>query len=238
MRIIGTILSIMLAALGGGIAHAQDHALQLKLGVAANRGDGEFWAATEEAFTLAAGDFDDLALGLTWTSGIGSHFDVGFNVDLYDSTVRAGYRDLGDQDGYPILHDSRLRMVPVSVDFRILPFGRGIRRDRAGIPRERSPLVYFGGGVGLNVYRYEEFGDFVNFDHPDWPVVEDAFRDDGVAPLATAVAGVEIPMGDILGLVFEGRYRWSKVDPGDDFRGLGSLDLSGPSAYVGLSLRF
>lgn len=238
MRTVRTMLTITVVALLGGFALAQDHALQLKLGVAANRGNGEFWAATEEAFTLAAGDLDDLALGLTWTSGIGSHIDIGFNVDLYDATARVGYRDFGDQDGYPILHDTRLRMVPVSVDFRILPFGRGIRRDRAGIPRERSPLVYLGGGVGLNVYRYEEYGDFVNFDDPDWPVVEDEFRDDGIAPLATAVAGLEIPVGDVLGLVFEGRYRWSRVDPGNDFRGLGNLDLSGPSAYVGLSLRF
>ena len=50
-------------------------------------------------------------------------------------------------------------------------------------------------------------------------------------------AGLRFPLGDDFSLVAEGRYLWAKTDMGEDFRE-NEIDLGGPSATIGINLRF
>jgi hypothetical protein len=215
-----------------------DHAFQLRFGGFFPSGDDSFWADNEDTFTLRASEFRDPVWGMTVVSSISNHAEVGFGIDFYDATVRSGYRDFVDQDGFAILHDTELSIVPLTVDFRFLPAGRYDYRGRGGRFRVQRPVFYLGAGIGANLFEYSEFGDFIDFADPDLPVVFRDYQDDGVAFEAHALAGVELPFGRAWSLVLEGKYSWSDTTLDQDFAGLGTLDLGGLTLTAAGSWRF
>ena len=238
MRIIRTIAGIVvLTACMAGSAAAQESSMQFKLGGFFPSGGDDFWADTESTFTLDTDDFQDAILGFTYVHGISNFVEVGFNVDVYDATVVSAYREYEDIDGFGIFHDSTLQMVPLSVDVRLLPGGRYAVRGPRGRQVQR-PVPYIGAGIGVNFFEYEEFGDFVDFGDPALPVGFDRFRDQGAAFQTHALAGIELPLGESWSLMFEGKYTWVDEELGDDFAGLGTLDLGGFSISAGASIRF
>lgn len=237
-----TASSMMLAAslglLAPGAMAAEDFGVQLRVGGFFPEGDSDFQRENENTFTLDDGDFRDATVGVTFLSGVTNHLEVGFNLDYYDATAVSGYRDFVDADGFSILHDSTLRSLPLSVDVRLIPAGRYGVRGSHGQRHVRRPVFYLGGGVGLNLFEYEEIGDFIDFDDPTLPVVFDRFLDDGVAFQTHALAGIELPVSPTLNVLFEGRYTWADKELGGDFDGFGDIDLGGPSISAGVSWRF
>ena len=224
----------------GGVSYAQpgrgDAAFQIRLGGFFPRGDSDFWRDTEERFTIRPGDFDAFQLGFTYVHSVNNNFEVGLNLDLYNETQISQERDFVDEFGLPILHDTTLQMVPISVDFRLIPGGR--YRLRGGGRRVLQPVFYIGGGAGVNFYEYEEIGDFVD-DFVDPPeVFPSRFVADGAAFSAHALAGLEMPMGGPFSVMLEGRYTWAEDDLDDDFAGFGDIDLGGPSVFVGGAFRW
>lgn len=215
-----------------------DHAFQLRFGGFFPSGDESLWAENEEVFTLRASEFRDPIWGMSVISSMTDHAEIGFGIDFYRATVRSGYRDYVDADGFAILHDTELRMVPLTVDFRFLPAGRYDYRGRGGRFRVQRPVFYLGGGVGANLFEYSEFGDFIDFSDPDLPVIFGDYQDDGVAFQLHALAGVELPFGRVWSLVLEGRYSWAEKTLDQDFAGLGTLDLGGLSLTAAGSWRF
>jgi hypothetical protein len=201
--------------------------------------DGGFWDDTEEVFTLDSDDFDGWMLGFTYLFSVNNHLDVGFNLDLYEETVRSGYRDWVDEFGYPILHDTQLSLVPMTADVRVNLMGR--HRIRPGGRYIVQPLVYVGAGAGMVAWEYEEVGDFLDFSvTPDPEIFYDRFVDDGLALEAHVLAGVELPVGPSVNLLFETRYSLASDELGGDFSDLyeRDIDLGGYSAYGGISFRF
>ena len=216
-------------------AEAADLAFQVRMGGFFPDGDSNFWDETEARFTLDSSDFEDFVLGLTLLSALGNYLEVGFNVDFYETTVLSAEREFVDNFGNEILHDTHLETVPMTVDLRFLPGGRYRIRGPQG-RQVLKPVFYIGGGLGLTYWEYEEVGDFV--DDATLSIFFERFVDDGVAFEAHALAGLELPFGRSLALLFEGRYSWADDDLGGDFAGFGELDLSGPSVFVGGSFRF
>jgi len=218
--------------------HDTSGAIQFRLGGFFPQGGGEFWKENEEVFTLDIGDFRSTIFGITFMMPVSNHVEVGFNADFYNETVVSAYRGFVDQAGFPILHDTMLRQIPLVADIRLLPGGRhGVRGSRSQF-RVRHPVFYLGGGIGVNYWEYEEIGDFLDFGLDPPVIFFDRFIDDGFAFSAHAVAGIELPVGPNWGLLFEGRYTWSDDELDGDFAGLGSLDLDGASALVGASIHF
>jgi hypothetical protein len=227
-------LVVVLAFPATATAGPGDLALQFRLGGFFPDGDSEFWDDAEETFTQDVSDFDDTIFGITVTRAFSNNLELGFNIDFYEGEGRSAVRDFVDQDGFTILHDARLEMVPITVDLRLIPGGRF--RQRPGGRQVLKPVWYIGGGLGVNWWEYEEVGDFVDF--TDNSIFFDRFYDDGVAFEVHALTGFELPLGPTWSLLFEGRYMWTDDEPGGDFEGLGELDMSGPSVYLGGSIRF
>ena len=99
-----------------------------------------------------------------------------------------------------------------------------------------APYLAVGGDVVF--WEYEEFGDFIDFEDPDLPIIPDAFISDGVSVGGHAAAGVRVRLNHDFSLVGEGRYFLApKVDMEEDFRG-NTLDLSGRSATLGVHIQF
>lgn len=213
-------------------------ALQLRMGGFFPEGSGDLWESNEEDFTFESSDLEDLSFGVSWIAPLHNHVEIGLHVDFYDSVASSGYRDFTDQDGFAILHDTRLETMPMSVDVRVVPFGRFGGAPWPGGPRAVRPAVYLGGGIGATYWEYEEAGDFVDFEDPDLPVVYDRFADDGVAFAFHAVLGADFPLSRSTGVLFESRYTWADDEMSGDFEGFGTIDLSGWSLAGGLVLRF
>jgi hypothetical protein len=92
-------------------------------------------------------------------------------------------------------------------------------------------------------YRYEEFGDFIDFQSPDLNIVPDHFISDGWDPAVHVVGGLRVRVGHDFSVIGEARYQWAEETLGDDFyqqpgQDALRLDMSGLSIVVGLSLRF
>jgi hypothetical protein len=232
------------AARAGGPA-VPDTAFQVRLGLFVPSGGGQLWNDNEDIFTLDASDFEGATLGLSFVRAIDDQVDFGINVDFYEETALSQYRYPVpglpgfvpvDPFGLPILHDTQLSIVPLTCDVRFLPGGR--YRDRVrGRPLPRAAF-YFGGGVGIAFWEYDEVGDFLDFSLDPPLIFPGRFTDDGAALEAHVLAGVELPIGRASSFVVEGRHSWADDDLGGDFQGLGNLELGGTALYGGMSFRF
>ena len=183
-----------------------------------------------ELYTVDKGDWAGIYGGVEYSFKVAENFELGFHVDGYGRTVDTAYRDYTRPSGREITQSLKLQTVPMGVTLRFVP-----RPGRGDI------TPYFGAGADLVYWKYEELGDFIDFGDPDFPVIADHFAADGTAPGFHAVAGLRVPVGYDFSIVGEVRYLWVKDDMGGDFgsyRGQHKLDLSGPSATLGVNIRF
>lgn len=213
-----------------------DNAFQFKLGQFFPDGGGELWPDNEDVFTLDISDFNDMIWGFSFVTGMSNELEIGLNVDFYDETVFSSYRDYVDEDGFPIYHDTRMSVMPVTVDLRFLPAGR--YRMRPGGRQILRPTFYIGGGGGLNFWEYEEVGDFIDFQVEPAEVFYGRFKDSGTTWEAHALAGFELPLSPGFNFLVEGRYSWCEDTLGGSLAGLGDIDLGGASVSMGASFRF
>jgi len=214
------------------------NSFQFRLGGFFPRGASEVWQSREAIFTLDHSDFNGGLAGFTFAMSVSNNIEVGFNLDFYEEVARSQEVYYVDEQEFPILHDTRLEIVPVTVDLRFLPAGRYGVRGATGQRRVLQPVPYLGGGIGINYWEYEEVGDFVVGPHPPEPgidgvIVPARFIDTGTALDAHVVAGVELPLNPVFSFLLEGRYSWSDATLGGE-----SLDLSGLWGYFGLAIHF
>jgi hypothetical protein len=234
-----TILVTTSLAFGAGAAPApaKDGAFNFRFGGFVPAGNSDFWTTNESAFTLDHSDFIGPIAGIGYNAAINNYFEFDANADFYASSVRAADRYYVDLDGFPILHDSRLLIFPLSVGFRALPAGRFTRRGPEGSHYVRRPVPYLGGGVGMSYWQYEEEGDFVA---SDLSVVYDRLVASGLAFQYYAMLGIEFPVAPQWNITFEVRETWADATPGGAYAVVnpGTLDLGGTSVFLGGSVRF
>ena len=114
-------------------------------------------------------------------------------------------RGFTDSAGRSVLHDTKLKMTPITVDARWNIGGR--YRQRPGGRNLLKPVFYLGGGVGVNFWEYREVGDFVFEDTPgNFIIAYDRFKETGTAFQFHGMAGVEWPLSRGFNLFVEGRY--------------------------------
>ena len=214
-----------------------DGAFNFRMGWFFPTGSSEFWEVNEDAFTLDHSDFNGLTLGAGYSQSLNNYVEFGMGIDFYYSSVRAADRNFVDQDGFPIFHDSRLSIVPMTVDVKFLPAGRYRQRGPGGRNLVRKPAFYLGGGVGLDYWTYEEEGDFVA---SDLSIVYDRLKESDIAFETHAFAGIEFPVSPRWYITTEARMSWAEDTPGGAFEFVnpGELDLGGLSLMVGGSYRF
>lgn len=222
-------------AIGGSV--------KMRLGGFMPTGQSEFWDVTEQVFTLSTGDLNGVMLGGSYVASLGNYVELGFNLDWYEATARSAQRGFTDDFGNPILHDTTLGLIPLTMDVRFLPGGRYATRGSRGQYKVRKPVPYLGLGGGANFWRYEEVGDFAvedPFSPTGFSVVFDRLEDTGTAFEVHVMGGVEFPISPAWSLLGEARYSWSEATPSGAFAPLqqGRLDLGGWSLFFGGSVQF
>jgi hypothetical protein len=95
-----------------------------------------------------------------------------------------------------------------------------------------------GAGAGINLWEYEEVGDFIDFSDLELPIFYGRFKDSGATLELHVMGGIELPLSPNFNLLLEGRYSWSEDTLGNDFAGFGDIDLGGASISVGGAFRF
>jgi hypothetical protein len=245
-------LILLPALLSGGATQANAGGLDVRLGAFIPRAkDCGIPSSQPATYTLfqdvcelfvpdsrSLDDFDWKSEWVGFTGGaeynhvLVDNLELGVHVDGYAKSVDTSYRDFTWDDGGEIFQTLRLNVVPMGVTLRLIPTNKRTRL-----------APYAGGGVDLVYYKYEEYGDFIDFFDPDLPVFYDEFYADGVTFGFHAAGGIRFYFNRDFALVVEGRYLWADAEMGDDFSpnepGLvNRIDLGGASVTVGLHVRF
>jgi len=181
---------------------------------------------------VAKKDFNGVYGGIEYNHVLMDNVEIGVHLDGYSRTVDTSYRGYTRPDESEIMQSLRLSVIPLGVSLRLVPTSK-----RARI------APYVGGGVDVVFYKYEEFGDFIDFDDPTLPVIGDHFVGESAAFGYHALGGLRVYVNRDFAVVAEGRYQWAKDDMGDDFSprepGLvNRIDLSGWTFTVGAHVRF
>lgn len=213
-------------------ATASAASLQLRIGGFIPRADSNLFDDDNELYTVDKDDWTGVTGGAEFTFEPSDHVEFGIHLDGYSRTVDTSYRNYTRPSGNEILQSLRLTLVPLGATLRLLP-----------TDRYATLQPYVGVGPDLVFYKYEEFGDFIDFGSEDLDIDSDHFRSEGVKPGFHVVGGLRVRLGHDFSVLGEARYQWARARMGDDFRPQPGqdalrLDMSGLSAVVGLSIRF
>jgi hypothetical protein len=179
-------------------------------------------------FDFSLKDLKGVTGGFDWIVGLNEHFDASLGLGFHSKTAPSRYVYYYNPDtGGDITQDFKLRVVPFTATIRFLPIGR-----------HDAIIPYIGGGVGVNFWRYEEAGQFIEFSESDLPVFSNAYPVSGASAGPVALLGVTVPIG-AFGVGFEARYSRAVGSLPDDQGFYGTkIDLGGMNYLFTMHLRF
>jgi len=216
----------------GAASPASAGGLDIRLGAFIPRANSNLFLDDESLYFVSKGDWVGFTGGVEYNHVLVKNVELAVHVDGYSKTIDTSYRDWTTPDGSDIFQTLRLQIVPFGLTLQVVP------------TRKRTKVAPFlGGGVDLFYYKYEEFGDFIDFFDPDLAIYSDHFISDGVTFGFHATGGVRFYLNRDFALVVRGAYQWAEADMGGDFGPnepglINRLDLSGASVTFGLHLRF
>jgi hypothetical protein len=181
--------------------------------------------ADENFLTFSVADFNGPIVGGEWLVPLGEFFEVGAGVSFYRRTEPSFYTNFVNTDGSDITQELRLRLIPITATFRVLPFGRHFGLE-----------PYFGAGIAVTNWRYSETGEFIDFSTPAQNTFRGTFEASGNAFGPVALGGVRFGVGSF---VAGGEIRYTKAegDLSSDFAG-SKIDLGGWSYLFTAGIRF
>ena len=209
--------------------------LKFETGYGVQLAGSEIFDFTRRELTVGRRDFDGPYIGGELAFRATERWDVALGVGFVQSSVASEFRDWVDLDDNSIEQVTELRTVPVTVSAKYYFADRGRSVGRfAWVPNTLTP--YVGAGVGFVHYRFEQAGDFVDFETLD--IFYDRFVSEGETVLFRGLAGVSLSIGKQFELSGEARYEYASPDMGPDFEDFDPLDLSGFKGVVGIAVRF
>lgn len=212
--------------------------LKFETGYGIQRTGSDIFEFTREKYTVGSRDFDAPYVGGEVAVRVNERWDVALGVGVVQNSVSSEYRLWVDQDSLPIEQVTEFRTLPITLSAKYYFSDRGRRIGRfAWVPNTLTP--YVGAGVGVVSYRFEQSGDFIDFDTPDNAIFYDQLTSSGEAALLRGLAGVTLSLGKQFELTGEARYDLASADLSERFfNGFEPIDLSGFRAVVGIALRF
>lgn len=206
----------------------------VRLGYAFPRAGSEVFDFTREQLTVDKRDFNGLSAAGEVTVRATDRLDAALNLGVEWSNTRSEFRDWVDDNDLPIEQDTRFTRVPVTLGVKVYLLERGRRISQlAWVPKKWAP--YLGAGAGIVWYRFEQIGDFVDFDTLE--IFFDDFESRGSSPVAYLAGGLDFSLGPRWLVNGEARYSWASAEMGRDFVGFDKIDLTGFKAMLGFSVR-
>jgi len=187
------------------------------------RVSGDVLNANRNFLTFDVKDFNGASVGGEWLFPVGNYIEAGAGVAFTRRTVPTVYTRLLNRDGSEIEQELKLRTVPATFTFRVLPLGQ----DRGFQP-------YLGGGLGVFMWRYAESGQFV--DTSTNAIFNNSYTASGTATGPVGLGGIRFA-ADSFATGFEIRYQKAQADLAPPFAGP-KLDLGGWSYLFTVGARF
>ena len=199
------------------------------------RAESDIYTFNAEQLTLDLSSYDAPLFGMDIGVTVNEHLDVVFGFEYNSTSPVSEMRDFVDEFGAPIVQQTRLRQVPLtaSVRFNLLKRGRAVG-SYAWVPQTVVP--YVGAGGGFTWWRYEQFGDFVDF--RDFTIFTDHFLTQGWEPSVHVFGGLDFAVSPRFVINFEARYAWAEGQMAPAFVGFEPIDLAGFRALFGVGFRF
>ncbi len=209
---------------------AAQQTINLNLGYFVVRGedarvDGDVMVANRSFLAFDISEFNGFTIGAEWLFPVGRYLEGGAGIGLHRRTTPSVYADFVDSDNNEIEQDLRLRVIPMSFTFRVLPLGQG-------------PAVqpYFGAGLGIFNWRYSEVGDFIDFSTPQLVIFREQYVASGNSTGPIALGGIRFA-SDSFSAGYEARYQRADGALDDEFFG-SRVDLGGWSHLFTIGFRF
>ncbi len=236
----------LIVASGADAARAQDPSADFLFGRPRGslgaRGSWQIAAASSDIYdffseelTIEKEDFDTFSFAMDAGFVVASRVDLVAGFEFSQETVSSEYRDFVDQNDLPILQETKLTILPVTLSVKLYLTPRGHEVSRyAFVPA--GVRAYVGGGGGFIWYELEQAGDFVDF--VDLSIFTSHFHSSGWGFATQAFGGVEVGLTPRWFLSVEGRYLWGDADLGGDFVSFEPIDLSGARIGAGIHFTF
>jgi hypothetical protein len=203
----------------------------------ANAGSDVFDDATSQ-LTLNKRDFSGWSWGGDISYAAKDRVDLVFDGEVSSASKNSEFRKFVDNNDQPIEQGTKFKRVPLSIGLKyyLMDRGRSISQY-AYVPAKFAPFVSVGGGAMY--YRFEQKGDFIDFNTEEQLVVPLTIEGSGWTPMANGTAGFDYSVGPWLALTTQVRYEWAeaRLDP-DTFVGYDKIDLTGFTGTVGFRVRF
>ena len=198
---------------------------------------GRLFEDARDFLTLGAGSFTAGTFGADLDVRLLSRLNLQLGGSWSGRTSDSHFRDFVDSDDREIEQSTKFLRLPLTagLKFHLVEPGRAVG-SLAWIPRRVVP--YVGAGGGAMYYRFEQRGDFVDFETEDLEVFRSTLRTSGWAPTGYLSTGIDVAVRPTVGLVTDLRYDFARGPTRDEFEAYNRIDLSGLSASVGLSFRF
>jgi len=210
----------------------------LRGGYALANAGSDVFSETTRQLTLDKRDFSAITWGGDVSFAASPRTDLVFDAGYSSTSKPSEFRDFTDNNDNPIQQSTKYRRVPISVGLKYYLADRGRSVGQfAYIPSKVAPFVSVGGGAMY--YRFQQSGDFIDFNTANLEVFTSTLESSGWTPMAQGAAGMDYTIGPWLALTGEGRYQWARarLDP-QVFEGFQKIDLSGFTGTVGFKLRF
>ena len=214
--------------------------LSLKAGLTLPRAGGgnggaSLWDDLRDQFTVTTAGLRGTYIAGEVGIRASERVDVVFGVGYASSATRSEYRKWTYEDDLPINQTTEFTTTPLTAGLKVylMPRGRAVG-SYAWIPRTFN--VYGGIAGGIVRYRFEQYGEFVDY------VTLDIFTDRllSVETGATAhfFAGIDIGVNRRMVFTGEARYGFANAPlDGYTFRGFADLDLTGMQISGGVGFR-
>ncbi|MEE9264185.1 MAG: hypothetical protein V3V11_06995 [Vicinamibacteria bacterium] len=203
------------------------------------RAESDLFEFIRELQTIGDGDFDAPTLGADFALVLNQRLDVVFGFQYSRSSTTSEFREFVGSDDLPIVQQTNLTQFPLtaSAKFYLVPRGQEVSRY-AWVARGAAP--YVGAGVGLQWYKFEQAGEFIDCTDPslveciDQPIFEATLVSSAWTPTVHVFGGVDVKLGRKMFLTVEGRYAWADAKVQGDFIGFDSIDLTGLGITAGV----
>ncbi len=206
------------------------------------RAEGSVYDHATDFLTLASEDFAAPGVAVAAAIRVHDRFDIVLEGGFARSEAVSEFRDFVEETptgDLPIVQETAFRRSWFELSGRFFPLARGRSLGNfAWIPARFSP--YLGAGLGRTGYRFEQVGDFV--DYNDLSIFYDQVETSGSGWTGQAYGGVEFDLGQRFLLDVAGRWGWGSLPVGGDFRDpLGpafeDIDLSRFQLTFGIGVR-
>ncbi|MBN2400442.1 MAG: hypothetical protein JXI33_08915 [Candidatus Aminicenantes bacterium] len=214
-----TLALLICLALGSGFIFSQS--FNFKIGLFNPSLKSDLWQDNMQNLAFNKTDMLNTYYAAEYEIFLNRFTSFSLEIGKYSKDVYSQYKDYTDQDGSPIFQNISLSITPIEANIKLYPFGH-----------RKMVYPFFGAGLGLYAWTYQQWGDFIIFPGLD---IENGFAETETFSVGfNCRAGLVFRFHHRVALTFEGKYQYVRGQLSGYFEGFEMLDLGGITATVGV----